>query len=120
MDGDAGVQFLVLGSLEVRAGERLVTLGGAKPRLVLAVLLVHANTVVSADRLIDVLWGDAPPDSALTTVQKHVHRLRAAIDPGRAGAHPSGRLVTRAPGYLLRVEADECDASTRRGLAPRG
>jgi len=50
VEADAAVQFLVLGSLEVRAGGRLVTLGGAKPRLVLAVLLVHANAVVSADR----------------------------------------------------------------------
>ena len=65
MEADAAVQFLVLGSLEVRAGQELVALGGAKPRLVLAVLLVHANTVVSADRLIDVVWGDAPPDLSL-------------------------------------------------------
>ena len=88
MEADAAVQFLVLGSLEVRAGGRLVTLGGAKPRLVLAVLLVHANTLVSSDRLIDVLWGDAPPDSALTTVQKHVHRCGRPSTPAGPGPTP--------------------------------
>jgi predicted ATPase/class 3 adenylate cyclase len=57
------------------------------------------------------LWGDTPPDSALTTLQKHVHRLRAALEPGRTAWGPSARVVKRPPGYLLRVEADECDAT---------
>jgi DNA-binding SARP family transcriptional activator/WD40 repeat protein/energy-coupling factor transporter ATP-binding protein EcfA2 len=105
------MQFLVLGPLEVSAEGRAVGLGGAKPRLVLAALLVHANEVVSADRLIDVLWADAPPDSALTTLQKHISRLRMAIEPERGPGASAARLVTRPPGYLLRVEPTECDAT---------
>jgi DNA-binding SARP family transcriptional activator len=111
VDGAPEVQFLVLGPLEVLAEGRAVALGGPKPRLLLATLLVHANEVVSADRLIDVLWDDGPPDSALTTLQKHISRLRAAIEPRRAPGGLSARLVTRPPGYLLRVEPPECDAT---------
>jgi DNA-binding SARP family transcriptional activator/WD40 repeat protein/energy-coupling factor transporter ATP-binding protein EcfA2 len=111
MDGVPEVQFLVLGPLEVLAEGRAAGLGGSKPRLVLANLLVHANEVVSADRLIDTLWADGPPDSALTTLQKHVSRLRAAIEPRRSPGGLSARLVTRPPGYLLRVDPEECDAT---------
>jgi len=111
VNGVPEMQFLVLGPLEVLAEGRVVGLGGAKPRLVLAALLVHANEVVSADRLIDVLWAEAPPDSALTTLQKHISRLRMAIEPGRGPGAAAARLVTRPPGYLLRVEPTECDAT---------
>jgi DNA-binding SARP family transcriptional activator len=91
----------VLGSLEVgRDGER-VRLGSGQQRRVLAVLVVHANEVVSRDRLIDVLWGDGPPPSATQTLQGLVSRLRATLG--------DDRLETRPPGYRLRV-AVEVDA----------
>ena len=70
MGGEGELRFRVLGSLEATIGGRAVALGGAKPRALLAALLIHANRVVSADLLVDVLWGDAPPDRATTTVQK--------------------------------------------------
>src|SRR5579863_10685773 len=108
--GPAAAQFSVLGPVEAALDGRPVALGGARQRLVLAALLARANAVVSADALVDVVWGDEPPDSALSTLQKYVWRLRAVIDPGRAAADPAGRLVTRAPGYLLRVGAGESDA----------
>ena len=109
-DASLSVEFKVLGSLEVVVKGRVVPLGGARQRLVLAALVASANAVVSADRLMDIVWGDEPPDSALSTVQKYVYRLRGAIDPGTAAADPGGRLVTKAPGYLLRIDSDEFDA----------
>ena len=88
-DAPRGVLFQVLGPFEAVVDGRVVALGGARPRLVLAALAARANSVVSAERLIDVVWGDAPPERALSTVQKYVYRLRAVV-----GAE---RLVTRAP-----------------------
>ena len=115
-DRRPGPQFRVLGPLEVTVEGRPAVLGGSRQRLVLAALVVHANTAVSVDRLIDIVWGDEPPSSALTTLQKYVHRLRTAIDPGRAAADPEGRLVTRAPGYLLRVSDGDYDAARFEAL----
>jgi DNA-binding SARP family transcriptional activator len=104
------VDFRVLGSLEVFAAGRPVLLGGPKPRAVLAALLVEANHVVSADRLIDVAWGDAPPERALSTLQKYVHQLRSAIDPDRV-KRGDRVLVTRPPGYVLQTRSEEIDAA---------
>ena len=95
------MEFRLLGPLEVIEGERSLALGGVKPRSLLALLLLHANEVVSADRLIDQLWGDEPPATAAKSVQVHVSRLRKELG--------EGRLVTRAPGYLLQVEPSELD-----------
>ena len=67
----------------------------------------HANAVVSSDRLIDIVWGDEPPTTALSTLQKYVHRLRASV---------GDRLVTHPPGYVLRIDAGECDASRFESL----
>jgi WD40 repeat protein/class 3 adenylate cyclase/energy-coupling factor transporter ATP-binding protein EcfA2 len=102
--GDAPEQvlFRVLGPFEVLVAGRAEALGGARQRLVLAGLVAHANAVVSNDRLVDMVWGDEPPDTALTTVQKYVHRLRAAL---------GDRILTRSPGYLLRVDDGESDVS---------
>jgi DNA-binding SARP family transcriptional activator/WD40 repeat protein/GTPase SAR1 family protein len=106
MEGAAELRFHVLGPLEVRDGNRALPLGGVKQRLVLAGLLAHSNTVVSIDRLVDILWGDAPPEDASSTLAKYVYRLRATC--GRANA---SILVTRSPGYELALTADQLDSS---------
>jgi DNA-binding SARP family transcriptional activator len=95
------MDFRVLGPLEVTRGDRAVALGGAKQRSLLAMLLLHANQVVSRDRLIDALWGAHPPLTCNKSVQVYVSRLRKAIG--------DDRLVTQPPGYLLYVEASEFD-----------
>jgi predicted ATPase/class 3 adenylate cyclase len=84
-------------------GDAPVEVGGPQPRRALAVLLVHANEVVSSDRLVDVLWGDEPPPSATHTLQALVSRLRGTIG--------EDRVETRAPGYRLRVATGQVDAS---------
>lgn len=102
-----GTELLVgvLGPFEVRvAGGDPLVLGGLRQRALLAILALDANVVVSTDRLIDLLWTESPPSTATHTVQVFVSRLRRAL--GSAG----GRLVTRAPGYLLQVGADELDS----------
>ena len=101
----AFVEFLVLGPLEVRDGDRILPLGGAKQRAALAILLLHRNQVVSRDRLVDGIWGDAPPASAAHTLETYISRLRKAL---HHDGHPE-RLRTRPPGYLLRVDDGELD-----------
>jgi DNA-binding SARP family transcriptional activator/tetratricopeptide (TPR) repeat protein len=95
------VKFGVLGPLQVDG--RYIALP-AKQRIVLAVLLLHANRVVPVGALIDALWGDAPPASARTTLQGYVKQLRRNDDAGIGE-----RLMTRSPGYLIRVTPGEFD-----------
>jgi DNA-binding SARP family transcriptional activator len=95
------MEFRLLGPLEVLEHDRLLALGGGRQRSLFAVLLLHANEVVSTDRLIDSLWGRTPPLTAGKSVQVYVSRLRKELR--------DGRLVTRAPGYVLRVERSELD-----------
>ena len=95
------MEFRLLGPLEVVADGAPIELGGRKPRTLLAALLVHANELVSAERLIDVLWGDEPPQTAQAALQVHVSHLRKLL--GR------DRIVTQAPGYRLQVAIDELD-----------
>lgn len=105
------MEFRILGPLEALDGGRAVPLGGARQRAVLALLLTHANEVVSTDRLIDALWGDHPPRTALNTVQFYVSRLRKAL--------PRMALETRPPGYVLAVGPDELDLRRFEELAAR-
>ena len=95
------MEFRILGPVEVVAGGQLLALGGRKPRTLLAALLMQANEVVATERLIDALWEDRPPETARAALQVHVSQLRKLL--GR------DRIVTRAPGYLLRVELGELD-----------
>lgn len=106
MEGTAELRFHVLGPLEVRDDGRVLPLGGVKQRLVLAGLLVHPNMVVSTDRLVDILWGDAPPDEASSTLAKYIYRLRGTFGAGNAAI-----LVTRSPGYVLSLAAEQLDSS---------
>ena len=94
------MEFRILGPLEVREGERILPLGGAKRRAVLALLLLDANRVVSIDRLVDGVWGDTPPSTALASLRNHLARLRHELGE---------RLARRSPGYVLRVGESELD-----------
>jgi DNA-binding SARP family transcriptional activator len=101
----------ILGPLEVRLEDgEPAALGGHRQRALLAILILHANEVVSTDRLIDQLWGEHPPATAVHTVRVFVSRLRRALGP--AGA----RLVTRPPGYVIEVGVDEVDADRSERL----
>ena len=95
------MEYRVLGPLEVRDGDRSLPLAGAKQRALLALLLVNANRVLSRDRLIDELWGDEPPETAVQSLQVYISRLRKLL--------PADTLLTRPPGYLIEVEPDELD-----------
>jgi predicted ATPase/DNA-binding SARP family transcriptional activator len=106
------VEFRLLGPLEVRAGGRVCALGGAKQRAVLALLLLHANEVVSSDRLIDELWGERPPKTAQTTLQVYVSRLRKAL--------PAGVLERREPGYLVLLAPEQLDLRRCEALLHEG
>jgi len=120
------MKFGILGPLEVWDEGGKVSLGGPKPRALLAALLLHPNEVVPADRLVDELWGEQPPVNAAKTVQVHVSRLRQSLD--RSGpAGPDSVIVTRGGDYLVRVEPDDLDlhrferlVDEARGLRARG
>jgi DNA-binding SARP family transcriptional activator len=97
------MEFGILGPLDVRDGDRTLPLAGARQRALLALLLLHANEVVSSDRILDALWPEGPPRSGTTAVQVLVSRLRASLGAG------GERIVTRAPGYVLRLEDGQLD-----------
>jgi len=106
------VEFRVLGPLEVVESGRSVALGGARQRALFAILLTCRNEVVSTDRLIDELWGERPPKAAANTIQYFVSQLRK-----RLGAD---RIVTRPPGYFVRVEPGELDLDRFERLVEQG
>ena len=94
-------EFRLLGPLEAVVDGSPVQLAAAKPRALLALLLLRRNEVVATERLIDELWADEPPARATKTLQVYVSQLRKSLGPDR--------LVTRPPGYLLRIEEGELD-----------
>jgi DNA-binding SARP family transcriptional activator len=114
------VQFRLLGPLEAQDGERRVELGRPKQRVLLAVLLVHANHVVSLDRLVEELWGQEPPPQAAASVQTYVSNLRRALEPGRPARTASRVVVSQPPGYKLVVGAGDLDAARFAVLAEEG
>jgi DNA-binding SARP family transcriptional activator/streptogramin lyase len=99
--GQVAMEYGLLGPLEVRNGDGPIALGAAKQRAVLALLLLNANRVVARERMIDGLWGDDPPETAVASVQVYVSRLRKLLSPRT--------IVTRAPGYLLEAEPEAID-----------
>jgi DNA-binding SARP family transcriptional activator len=103
------MEFRILGPLEVVEGDRVVALSGGKERALLAVLLLHANEVVPSERLIDELWGEAAPATVAKMVQVYVSHLRKALRGKRVENGVDGLLVTRAGGYMLRLEPGQFD-----------
>jgi len=101
----------ILGSLEAVEDGRQISLGGAKQRGLLGLLLLHANRVVSRDRLIDELWDGSPPETASTALQVHVSGLRKAL--GREA------IATQAPGYKAVVLPGALDLDVFEALVAR-
>jgi DNA-binding SARP family transcriptional activator len=106
------MDFRVLGPLEASVAGRPVSLGKSKERALLAVLLLHAERVVSIDRLVDELWGERAPGSARKMVQISVSHLRKQL--------PEGLLRTRPPGYQLALEDHGLDLRRFEQLAAQG
>jgi DNA-binding SARP family transcriptional activator len=105
------VEFRILGPLEVVEDGEPVALGNLKERLVLGVLLLHANGFVSRERLVDDLWGEAPPPTARQAINVYVSKLRKTL--GRTGADP---IATADGGYRLHVDPGHLDADRMRVL----
>ncbi len=105
----------LLGPVEVVVGDRPQAVNGLRRKAVLATLALHAGRVVSTDRLIDVVWGDRPPATAVNTLQRHVSHLRGLLgDPGA--------IVARPPGYTLDTGPETTDVQVAErliGLAER-
>ncbi len=111
------LEFKVLGPLEVRRGAVVLPLGGPGQRMLLAVLILCANEIVSTDRLSRLLWEDEPPDTAKHILQINISRLRKVLE-----AEPSNPrvLLTRSPGYMLRVPGESIDALRFQTLVEEG
>jgi DNA-binding SARP family transcriptional activator len=114
------VEFAILGPLEVRNQHRRIEVSSAKERLLLAALVVRANEVVSAERLIEVLWGADPPVTAANTLQTYISHLRRALQPDRAPRAQDGVLRTRGHGYELAIAPEAIDAVRFERLARAG
>ncbi|WP_414504360.1 BTAD domain-containing putative transcriptional regulator [Streptomyces sp. NEAU-L66] len=103
------MEFSLLGPIAVTTGSMELSLGPAKRRSVLALLLLQPNTTVPLEQLIDSLWEDEPPEHARTVVQGHVSRLRATLAEGGAEAYGI-ELTTHGSAYLLRMPEELIDA----------
>jgi predicted ATPase/DNA-binding SARP family transcriptional activator len=108
------VEFRILGALAVVDGAREVPIPGAKPRALLALLLLHPGETVSFDRLADDLWGEAVPAGVANALQSMVSKLRRALGDA------STLLVTDAHGYRLDVAPEALDAVAFAGLVDEG
>jgi DNA-binding SARP family transcriptional activator len=104
------MEFRILGPLELYNGQDRVDVSRAKPRALLAMLLLHRNQTVAADGLIDPLWDSRPPATALNTLQMHVSYLRKCLAVSTRDDDAGVSLQTHAAGYSLIVHPDQVDA----------
>ena len=105
-------EFRLLGPVEAILDGGPVALPAAKPRALLAVLLLNRNRVVATHELIDELWSEEPPETATKALQVYVSQLRKAIG--------ADRVLTKPPGYSLRVEEGELDVDVFGRLVHEG
>jgi YVTN family beta-propeller protein len=106
------LEFRILGSLEVLDDGRPIELGGARQRAVLAILLLHHGQTTSVDRIVDLMWGESAPATAVKTVQVYVSHLRRAL--------VEDVIVTSPGGYALVVDAERVDARRFERLVDEG
>lgn len=113
------IEFLILGSLQIRVADRLVEIGVGKQRTLLGVLLIHANQVVPADRLLEEVWGDRQPSGGVKKLRYHISKLRDALEANRDRGD-EGVIGTATGGYVLRVESGQIDVDRFEQLAAEG
>jgi DNA-binding SARP family transcriptional activator len=110
VDGQPELNLQVLGELTATRGGAVVDLGGRRQRAVLAALIIQRDQVVTADHLVECVWGDHPPANANGALQAYVSHLRRRLEPD-AVARQRGSIIARAgPGYVLHVAPDAVDA----------
>ena len=106
------MQARILGPFQLEEGGRRIPVGGVRQRAVLVSLVLHANEVVPSEQLLMDIWGEDSPRSAANSLQAAISRLRRTL--------PAGRLITRAPGYALRIFPEELDVSQFEQLVSEG
>ncbi len=104
------MQVRVLGELEVEDSDRVLDLGGPKPRALVGLLVVAGGRPVPVEHLVDQIWGDSPPARVEASLQSYVARLRRVLEPSRDARSPAQVLRTHAGGYSLHVPPDRVDA----------
>ncbi len=115
------MRFRMLGPLEVLSGEQSLPLGGVKQRATLGYLLLQANQVVPTSQLLSALWStDNAPATARKILQNAVWGLRGMLSEHGSAAGAAGELVTRAPGYMIRVDPDRVDLHLFRRRVSEG
>ena len=112
------MEFRVLGSLEAVDGAQPLRLGGPKQRAVLAMLLLHANEVVTADALVEAVWGEEPPTNARQTLQVYAANLRKVLNKNASDG--AEHLSLRRGGYSVQARPDELDLDVFRQRAETG
>ncbi|MGZ5362308.1 MAG: BTAD domain-containing putative transcriptional regulator [Solirubrobacterales bacterium] len=117
--GKRDTELRLLGPLEATRGGEPVALGTPQQRALLVILALRPGEVVPRDRIVDELWGESPPDTASKLVQVYVSRLRKALEPERRGGEHE-MLVTRSPGYALRIDRSRTDVGRFEDLASKG
>ena len=118
MTTGGSTQFSLLGPLEVRLRDLPVHVGPPRQRLVLAMLLCHANTPVPVERLSEALWPGEPPSNARKSLQVYVSNLRRELGPGSAAG--GRRIAFSCAGYLISAAPGELDARRFDDLARDG
>ena len=101
------IRFHALGAVAVTEGGEPVAIGGPRQRRLLAMLLIHRNSVVSLDRLAEAVFAGDPTPAAGTTIRSYVARIRRVID----GQDAESRVVTQSPGYMLEVTGEAFDVA---------
>jgi DNA-binding SARP family transcriptional activator len=109
---DSKLRLCLLGPLVVTKGGRTISVGGSKPRALLAILALEVGRVVSADRLVEELWPEEPPDTAAHAVQVYISQLRKAVG--------ADAISTRRPGYVLELDSERIDVHGFVRLADQG
>lgn len=120
MQGAIDLEFQVLGALQVVRDGVPLRLPAGKPRALLALLVIHANELIGSATLIDLLWGEAPPETAQNALQVYVSQLRAVLEPDHVRGSPYNVLVSQPPGYRLRVPPGGTDIDRFDNLVQEG
>ncbi|MGW0582932.1 AfsR/SARP family transcriptional regulator, partial [Streptomyces sp. NPDC002920] len=118
--GAEALRFQVLGPVRVWRDGVELDLGFPQQRALLALLLACAGRPVPTGEILDVLWAERPPASAVHVTRRYAGALRRLLEPGLPPRAPGRRLLRRTGGYLLAAETDEVDLLRFRELTRRG